>query len=311
MNIGFITDSLKFPNLALMKISAYHKSMGDNVDWYNPVFCKEFDKVYYSKIFTFTPTYKYILPDNVELGGTGFDIKKELSDDIDNIFPDYSIYPDCDFALGFITRGCIRKCQWCVVPEKEGNIKPYKRVSDIVRKTTSHLVLLDNNILASDFGLNELIYLSESPFFVDFNQGLDARLVNRDIAKILALIHWRPYIRFSCDTSAVLSKVIEASELLRAFGYKKDIFVYVLGVEPEEILNRINELKKHDLIPFMQPYRDFNNLNKISPIMRQMARWCNKKWLINSCEFENYNDKWRKYPLKETETIENYLGGSI
>lgn len=285
--IGILTDSYKFPNLALMKISAYYKQAGYNVDWFIPSLNTIYDKVFYSKIFAFTKTETAYMP-NVEMGGTGFDIYKKLPDDIDNIYPDYSIYPSCDYAVGFITRGCIRDCKWCVVPKKEGYIKPYKKVEEIARKDTNKIIFLDNNILASSFGLAEIEYLADSNYRIDFNQGLDARLIDDNVAKLLVKVKWLKYIRFSCDTKSMLDIVLKSAELLKKYGYKKDIFVYVLGIEVEDTLYRLNELKKYNLVPFMQPYRDGNK--PVSSTLKRIARWCNQRWAFKSCEYDDYND---------------------
>jgi len=124
MKIGLHdSDKTGFPNLALMKISAWHKAQGDAVEWWNLMF--PYDKVYSSKVFTFTPECVYLPPDTVK-GGTGYGIYEDLPEEIDAMFPDYSIYPDCKHAIGFLTRGCIRHCPWCVVPRKEGAIRPYR-----------------------------------------------------------------------------------------------------------------------------------------------------------------------------------------
>lgn len=127
-------DHTGFPNIALGKISRYHKSKGDTVEWYNPLF--EYDKVYLSKIFTFTPDYGYYINSReVEKGGTGYDLHKILSEDVDRVQPDYSIYPQVDghTAYGFLTRGCPNKCRWCVVPVKEGQVRPYMDVEEIAK----------------------------------------------------------------------------------------------------------------------------------------------------------------------------------
>lgn len=116
------SDNTGFPNLALMKLSAWHKSIGDTVEWWNPLLT--YDRVYSSKVFTFTPECPY-LPENTVKGGTGYGIMDELPPEIDAMFPDYSLYPKCDHAIGFLTRGCIRYCPWCVVPRKEGKIRGY------------------------------------------------------------------------------------------------------------------------------------------------------------------------------------------
>lgn len=123
MKIGLIdVDGHNYPNLALMKISAWHKSQGDDVEWYSP-FAEHYDVVYMSKVFTHTNDYGYFInnADKIEKGGTGYDIKKDLPEDIDRLQPDYDLYCiDKNTAYGFLTRGCIRKCPWCVVPKKEG-----------------------------------------------------------------------------------------------------------------------------------------------------------------------------------------------
>lgn len=110
-------DGNGYPNYALMKIAAWHKAHGDTVEWWTPL-CR-YDRVYSSKVFTFTPEDPY-LPENTIKGGTGYKLYGDLPPEIDAMFPDYSIYPGIKHAIGFLTRGCIRKCPWCVVPTKEG-----------------------------------------------------------------------------------------------------------------------------------------------------------------------------------------------
>lgn len=219
MNIALLTDCLKMPNIALMKLSTFHKRRGDNVSEFIPLFAHEYDKVYYSKIFTFTPHDLYV-HGNLERGGTGFDIEKKLSPEIDALPCDYNLYPACDYAVGFLTRGCIRSCPWCVVPKKEGDIHPYNSIEDIARLDTNKILFFDNNILASDYGISEMERLIGSRFRVDFNQGLDARLITPDVAKILAKIKWLKYIRVSCDTSAMLPYIANAYGILKCAGYK-------------------------------------------------------------------------------------------
>lgn len=111
MNIGILAVDSNFPNLALMKISAYHKARGDQVEWYNPL-C-EYDKVYTAKVFTFTPDYNYYINANqIEKGGTGYDIEKVLPVEVDRLQPDYSIYNiNSNLSYGFLTRGCPNRCK--------------------------------------------------------------------------------------------------------------------------------------------------------------------------------------------------------
>ena len=188
-----------YPNYALMKISAWHKAQGDQVEWWMPL--QRYDRVYSSKGFDFTPINPY-LPEDAVRGGTGYrdiPLNQELPAEIDNMFPDYSIYPDCDYAIGYLTRGCIRSCRWCVVPKKEGQIRPYRTWQELVRKDTDKLVLMDNNILACRYGLEQLKGLAGSGYRIDLNQGMDARLVTEEAAEILSRLDWIRHIRFSCD----------------------------------------------------------------------------------------------------------------
>lgn len=236
-----------YPNLALMKISAWHKKQGDFVEWWNPLF--QYDRVYSSKIFDFTPIDPY-LPENTIRGGTGYldiPLNTTLPDEIDNTFPDYSIYPECDYAIGYLTRGCPNHCRWCVVPRKEGNIRPYKDWKEIVRKDTNKLVLMDNNILSCEYGINQLKELAGSGYKIDLNQGIDARLVTDEIAEILSKLQWMRYIRFSCDQKQQIEAINKTVELLGKYGVRPyRIFVYLLVTKDiNDASERVEELKKH------------------------------------------------------------------
>lgn len=232
-----------FPNYALMKISAYHKSLGDTVEWWQHG--KQYDKVYSSKIFDFTPDNP-LLPPNTIKGGTGYNIKSILPPEIDSIFPDYSIYPECDYAVGYITRGCPNKCRWCIVPDKEGDIKPYRTWKQLVRPDSKKLVLMDNNILACEYGIQQLESLINSGYSIDLNQGMDARLVNVRIAKIISQLKWIRYIRFSCDTTAQIQAIENTASLLMRFGVKPyRLFIYLLVTKDiDNAAYRVERLKK-------------------------------------------------------------------
>jgi len=216
----------RFPNYALMKISAWHKAQGDTVEWWEPLGL--FDRVYSSKVFDFTPENPYLPPDTVK-GGTGYGLFTELTPEIDAVFPDYSIYPNCDYAIGYLTRGCPNRCRWCIVPKKEGNIQPYRAWRDLVRPDTDKLVLMDNNILACEYGIEQLAGLIGSGYKIDLNQGMDARLVTPEIADILARLKWISYLRLSCDQESQIEPVLHTCELLKARGIKPyRVFVYLL-----------------------------------------------------------------------------------
>lgn len=285
-----------YPNLALMKISAYHKSINDKVEWYNPL-CT-YDKVYMAKVFTFTPDYGYYInAEEVERGGTGYDIEKKLSQDIDLIQPDYSIYPQIDkkTAYGFITRGCPNKCKWCVVPKKEGGITPYMDVDQIAIEGRNNLILMDNNILASDYGISQIEKIVKRKYRVDFNQGLDARLVTPEIAKILAKVKWIKRIRFGCDTPGQIEECEKAISLLEKFGYKGEFFFYCILLDDfNESFSRVNHWEKRGsrYFPHCQPYRDLNNPNQVIPQwQKDLAGWADKKWIFRSCEFKDFEPR--------------------
>ncbi len=186
MKIGLLAVDSNYPNLALMKISAYHKAQGDSVEWLSPF--EEYDKVYMSKIFSFTADYEYCInAGEIIKGGTGYDIHSRLPVEIEYMQPDYSLYSSIDdkTAYGFLTRGCPNKCKWCVVPEKEGKIHPYMDIEDVAINGRKNIILMDNNILACDYGIEQIRKIIKLGLRVDFNQGLDARLVTPEIAGCL------------------------------------------------------------------------------------------------------------------------------
>lgn len=239
-----------FPNYALMKISAWHKAQGDQVEWWNPL--KRYDRVYSSKIFDFTSTDPY-LPEDAIRGGTGYrdiPIDQELPKEIDDMFPDYSIYPECDFAIGYLTRGCPNHCRWCVVPKKEGDIRPYRTWGELVRSDTDKLVLMDNNILACEHGIEQLISLIGSRYQIDLNQGMDARLVDDEIADILSRLRWIRFIRFSCDRKSQIESIRNTIELLGKYGVRPyRIFIYLLVTKDiQDASDRVEALKGYKAI---------------------------------------------------------------
>lgn len=288
MRIGLHdSDNTGFPNLALMKLSAWHKAQGDSVEWWNPLL--PYDRVYSSKVFTFTPECLY-LPENTVKGGTGYGIMDELPPEIDAMFPDYSLYPKCDHAIGFLTRGCIRKCPWCVVPKKEGQIRPYRTWREIKRPDSRDIVFMDNNVLACQHGLEQIENMGGENVRVDFNQGLDARLITDDVAQKLARLKWINYIRMSADTDAMLNVVLTAIDRLGKYGVKPyKAFVYVLVQDIESAERRVIKLRDVGANPFAQPYRDFTTNAEPPQEQRDLARWVNHKAIFKSVRtFQEY-----------------------
>lgn len=251
----------RFPNYALMKLSAFHKACGDQVEWWSPIQGDRYDKIYSSKIFDFTPEDLYLPPSAVR-GGTGYPdipLSQQLPPDIDAAFPDYSIYPGCDYAVGYLTRGCPNHCPWCVVPEKEGSIIPYKAWEELVRTDTKKLVLMDNNILASRHGVLQLQRLAGSGYEIDLNQGMDARLVDESIADLLTHLKWIRFLRFSCDHAAQIDAILRTAELLARRGIRPyRLFVYLLVTrDVDDAAYRVERLRRLSGINiFAQPERN-------------------------------------------------------
>jgi len=278
------SDRTKFPNLALMKLSAWHKNRGDSVEWYGDLWVTKYDQIYSSKVFTFTRKDK--LFGNVQYGGTGNDITVKLPDEIEHICPDYGLY-GLDYSLGFLTRGCPNHCVWCIVPEKEGGIKPHADIEEFLRH--NKVVLMDNNVLACDHGIAQIEKLIKLKIRVDFNQGLDCRLIDNSIAKLLSKVKWLHPIRLACDTISQMEPIQKAVKLLRWQNERPArSFVYCLIKEIDEAMERVKFLKGLYCEPFAQPYRDFRSNIEPPKELKRFARWVNHTAVFNSVPYEKY-----------------------
>lgn len=295
MKIGLVDvdGHNSFPNLALMRLSAWHKRQGDTVEWWSGF--THYDRVYKSKVFTFTPDHDTVIDaDEIVTGGTGYKDYGCLLPEIEATYPDYSLYPQFTRAIGFLTRGCIRNCPWCIVPQKEGQIRPAADWDDIVRPDSREIVFMDNNVLASDHGLEQIEQMGYEKVWVDFNQGLDARLITPKVANLLAELHWIRFVRLSCDTSAMLPVVGQAVAYLREAGIAKSrLWAYVLVEDVADAHHRVLELEKMGVLPFAQPYRDYDG-GEPTKDQRAFARWVNIRCVHNSCTWKEYDDNWRK-----------------
>lgn len=272
-----------YPNLALMKISAWHKAQGDSVAWFNPLFA-DYDKVYSSKVFTFTPKDPYLPPDAVK-GGTGYGIANNLPDEIEHVCPDYDLY-GLKQSYGFLTRGCIRKCDGCFVPWKEGHIKAHADIEEFSRH--KEVILMDNNVLACDHGIKQIEKIIKLKLKVDFNQGLDARLIDSSVARLLSKVKWLNPIRLACDHPGMVEPIRKAVELLRWHNAQpRRYFCYVLVKDVDEAVERVRFLKGIDVDPFAQPYRDKDG-NEPTEDQKMFARWVDMKAEYKSRTWEDY-----------------------
>lgn len=312
MRIGLIdVDGHNFPNLALMKISAWHKQRGDIVEWYQPLFhCigEPFDIVYMSKIFSdeYTPDYPYYVnAKKIIQGGTGYSIEiengkevfnaethRDLPDEIEHIYPDYSLYPEYtkNTAYGFLTRGCCNNCSFCIVTKKEGICS--KKVADLSEfwRGQKNIKLLDPNLLASKEHLDLLQQLADSKAHVDFTQGLDARFINEDNLEVLKKIHIK-MLHFAFDFMRFEKPIIRGLTLAKT---KLDVtdrnaIVYILvnyDTSIEEDLYRVRKIREIGLAPDIRIYR--KQTLPHPHILRDLQRWSNNRFIYRSCDFLDY-----------------------
>lgn len=284
-------DDKNFPNLALMKISAYYKQQGNNVEKFNSV--NNYDMIFRSKVFTFTYRQNCLFIGNPIIfeGGTGYNFNTTLDDKIEHTLPDYGLY-SCIHAYGFITRGCIRKCDFCVVPKKEGYIKANADIEEFIGDKKS-VIIMDNNILAIEYGLLQIEKMIKMKLKIDFNQGVDARIIlkNKEIIRLLSKVKFLRPLRMSCDSIESLEVLKELIPLLRKEDVTpKQYFIYVLVKEIDESLKVITELKRLNVDCFAQPFIDFNNNIKIDKQLKKFARWVNCRQLRN-IEWKDYRYK--------------------
>ena len=296
LKIGLFDIYSKYHNLALMKLSAYHKQKGDKVEFYNPLWDSTYDIIYCSKIFKRNHKNDGYVRENMICGGSGFEYLTLLPEYIEHIKPDYNLY-NLKYSLGFTTRGCIRKCKFCIVPEKEGKIREHAEVEEFLNPESNVVVLLDNNFLALPSHIKKLQKYIDKGWRMDFNQGLDARLVNGENAKLLAKIKHKETIRFAWDNIKDETEIMKGLNFIIGAGIRpRNITVYVLiGFDStfEEDLYRIQRLRgiKDEQGPVKAYVMNYNNELK-SRRYKDFIRWVNNPWIFKSCDWKEYK-KWK------------------
>lgn len=282
MKVGLIDIDSKIPNLALMKISAWHKKQGDKTELTSPLFAGNFDQIYASKVFDFSPMP--ILPSDSFIGGCGYNIATRLGASQEHIMPDYELY-NCDYAIGFTSRGCNRKCPWCIVPQMEGK---WHMVSDIYEfwNDQDRIMLLDNSLNTEDWWFERILkQLIKEKIRVDFNQGLDIRLLTSFDASLLSKCRLWKQIHFAWDNIHDGSEVRVGIKVLEKHNLKSKSMFYVLigfNSTPEEDLYRVETLRGLGVDPFVMPY------DKFDKYQCRFARWVNHKAIFKSVAWENY-----------------------
>lgn len=265
----------KCTNIALEKIRMYYESHHERVVDYLPLEHHLYEWVYCSSLFKFTD--KSQVPDDVTCGGSGFDLTTTLPPEIDIMTPKLNV--------GFTTRGCIRKCPFCIVPEKEGWIRKTGDIYDIWDGKSDKIVLLDNNILAMKEHFKLICrQIKKENLMVDFNQGLDCRLLNNNIADILKSLRYKEY-RFSFDSMEHENTVRKAIDILHKYEIKWSMWYVLVGYDtsPVEDLLRLELLKSHKQKAYVQRYNGISN-----PFYNELAGWVNQQRYFASCTFTEY-----------------------
>lgn len=312
--IGLIdVDGHNFPSIPLMKISAWHKAQGDHVEWYDPMFSGHMDKVYMSKVFSFSPDYQYFIDaDEVVKGGSGYCISlvngKEVFDkskdvelpyEIEHIYPDYSLYGITDTAYGFLSRGCPRGCGFCHVEAKEGRAS--RKVADLSEfwSGQKNIVLCDPNILACRQWKDLLQQLINSKAWVDINQGLDIRLMTEEKAEMLKQVKMKQVkmkqLHFAWDRYQDKEKILPKFKMFKDITgiNERSLIVYVLcnfDTTIEQDLERIYTLRDMGYWAYAMLY-DKEHIPQ-GHTLRKIARWVNNRFIFASCPtFEEYQKK--------------------
>lgn len=288
MKIGLIdVDGHNYPNLALMKLSAWHKSLGDDVEWWWGF--GEYDRVYMSKVFD--ETYSPDIPEPLNAkeiirGGTGYGLSNKLPSCVEHIYPDYSIYPKLteETAYGFLTRGCPRGCQFCIASEKEG--RRSQKVSDLSEwwNGQKNIVLMDPNILACREHISLLEQLASSKSWVDINQGLDCRLLTEENIAVINRVRLKE-VHFAWDFMKETEPVLRGLRLYAEHANRKPhgqfATVYCLtnyDTTMDENLYRIYTLRDMGYDPYVMIYDKPNAPREV----RLLQRWCNNRFIFRA-----------------------------
>ena len=280
MNIGLIdVDGHGFPNIALMKIASYHKSIGDSVEIAT---IGTYEKLYVSKLFDFSELNLNTLITSNEtiIGGSGYNLNIHLPAEIEVCEPDYSIYPMYDFSLQFYSRGCIRNCSFCIVRQKEGYIQSVKPMK--LNPNGKRIEVLDNNFFANPewkFAVEDLISTKQT---VNLH-GVDVRIMNEEQAYWLNKLkhHKQIHIAWDFPNLDLTPKIKEMTKYIKPYK----IMCYVLigyNSTPEQDLYRIEKLREMGIDPFVMPF------NKSNPYQKRFARWVNHKAIFKTVKWENY-----------------------
>ena len=292
MKVGLVDvdGHSNFPNIALMKLSAWHKQQGDHVEMVFPM--TSYDRVYMSKVFDFSPDFNTCL-DAKEIikGGRAYDKKLKLPVEIENIYPDYSLYNITNTAYGYLSRGCPRACEFCDVVNLEGRKSIKVANLDNFWNDHKNIVLLDPNITACKDRIELLNQLADSQAWIDFTQGLDIRFMTEEVAEIIGRMKIK-MLHFAWDklkdSKQIIKKLTEFKAVTQLDFRRLRVYVLVnFNSTIDDDLYRIYKLKELGYDPFVMIFDKEHASKKI----KRIARWVNNKFIFRCCErFEDYKD---------------------
>jgi len=304
MRIGILQVDGKIPNLALMQIASYHENKGDQVEeWVGGLWNSVYDKVYASKIFDFSNLP--LLPDDAIIGGTGIDFYNTLPKKISSQTPSYSLYPDCDYHIGFSMKGCRFNCAFCCVPKKEGRPKHNSNIDDLLVNPNGgdRLMLLDNDFFGSPKWEEDIKRIIELKLKICFVQGLNIRILTQNQADLLAQTKFynskfsSRYVTFAWDRindEKLIKKGIETCLNAGIKGSQMQFFVLIgYDTTPEEDYYRVMMLwEEYGALPFVMPY------NKKDLYQKKFARWVNHRAIFKSVQWKYYKTPKKIYTKK-------------
>lgn len=291
VKIGLYDVDSKIPNLALMKLSAWHRSRGDETELYQSLMLEQYDTIYASTIFDYSDK-SGLLPDRMEIGGTGWPDSKDLPAEVEAMQPDYELY-DYPHNIGFTMRGCRLRCPFCVVPKKEGRPRSEWTIAEIwQQRSSSFVMLLDNDFFGNPEWRDRIDELLEFDLRVNFNQGLNIRNLKADQAEALQSVRFidmknnKRRVTFAWDDPRHEKLIHKGLEVAFTAGIKPHQmqFYVLIGYwsTPAQDLHRVEVLRRYDVDPFVMPY------DRSNPYQRDFARWVNHKATFNSVAWNDY-----------------------